>query len=252
MPPRTRGTADGGACWPTCGCPAGRDLGYQLIAGGFGKAYVYETPFSRLSAYRRAEATGRRLRAQPLELRAGAAAGRHARRSVRSELHRVLRAALRPGRRRLRGHSGDRCGWSARAYPHRLDGDGDRVRLRVVARRPPDWRARAHAAPAPSQRIAWAGSSRWIPSTSLDEITVPASKNAHDALLGNRGEVAAPAGGTSPAAALELVVELVEARDRRRADEQRLRRATVRAAAAARRRCRRASRRPPRSRPPRR
>ena len=35
--------------------------GLQLIAGGFGKAYVYETPFSRLSAYRRAEATGRRL-----------------------------------------------------------------------------------------------------------------------------------------------------------------------------------------------
>ncbi len=60
MRPRTRGTADG--------APAGLrvaarrpGLGYQLIAGGFGKAYVYETPFSRLSAYRRAEATGRRL-----------------------------------------------------------------------------------------------------------------------------------------------------------------------------------------------
>jgi endonuclease YncB( thermonuclease family) len=41
--------------------PGGRDLGYQLLAGGFGKSYVYERPFSRLSAYLRAEAVGKRL-----------------------------------------------------------------------------------------------------------------------------------------------------------------------------------------------
>lgn len=41
--------------------PGGRDLGYQLIAGGFGKAYVFDRPFTRLSAYRQAEAAGKRL-----------------------------------------------------------------------------------------------------------------------------------------------------------------------------------------------
>ena len=34
---------------------AGRDLGYRLIAGGFGKVYVYETPFTRIAAYRFAQ-----------------------------------------------------------------------------------------------------------------------------------------------------------------------------------------------------
>jgi micrococcal nuclease len=34
----------------------GKDLGYQLIAGGFAKVYVYRNPFQRLSAYRNAEA----------------------------------------------------------------------------------------------------------------------------------------------------------------------------------------------------
>jgi endonuclease YncB( thermonuclease family) len=32
--------------------PGGKDLGYQLIAGGFAKVYVYRDPFQRLSAYR--------------------------------------------------------------------------------------------------------------------------------------------------------------------------------------------------------
>jgi len=35
--------------------PGGRDLGYQLVAGGFAKVYVYQVPFQRLSAYRTAE-----------------------------------------------------------------------------------------------------------------------------------------------------------------------------------------------------
>jgi endonuclease YncB( thermonuclease family) len=35
--------------------PGGRDLGYQLVAGGFAKVYVYRHPFQRLSAYRSAE-----------------------------------------------------------------------------------------------------------------------------------------------------------------------------------------------------
>jgi micrococcal nuclease len=41
--------------------PGGKDLGYQLLAGGHGRAYVYDRPFQRLAAYRSAEARGRRL-----------------------------------------------------------------------------------------------------------------------------------------------------------------------------------------------
>jgi endonuclease YncB( thermonuclease family) len=36
--------------------PGGRDLGYQLIAGGFAKVYVYRNAFQRLPAYRTAGA----------------------------------------------------------------------------------------------------------------------------------------------------------------------------------------------------
>jgi endonuclease YncB( thermonuclease family) len=36
--------------------PKGRDLGFQLVAGGFAKVYVYDGPFQRLAAYRKAEA----------------------------------------------------------------------------------------------------------------------------------------------------------------------------------------------------
>ena len=39
--------------------PGGRDLGYQLVAGGFAKVYVYRNPFERLSAYRNAERVAR-------------------------------------------------------------------------------------------------------------------------------------------------------------------------------------------------
>ncbi len=35
--------------------PGGRDLGYQLIAGGFAKVYATRTPFERQEAYRTAE-----------------------------------------------------------------------------------------------------------------------------------------------------------------------------------------------------
>jgi micrococcal nuclease len=35
--------------------PGGRDLGYQLVAGGFAKVYVYRLPFERLAPYRSAE-----------------------------------------------------------------------------------------------------------------------------------------------------------------------------------------------------
>jgi endonuclease YncB( thermonuclease family) len=35
--------------------PGGKDLGYQLVAGGFAKVYVYRDAFERLSAYRNAE-----------------------------------------------------------------------------------------------------------------------------------------------------------------------------------------------------
>lgn len=43
--------------------PGGRDLGYQLIAGGFAKVYVYRDAFTRLSAYRTAESRAKTARA---------------------------------------------------------------------------------------------------------------------------------------------------------------------------------------------
>ncbi len=39
--------------------PGGKDLGYQLVAGGFAKVYVYRDPFQRLSAYRNAGAAAK-------------------------------------------------------------------------------------------------------------------------------------------------------------------------------------------------
>jgi endonuclease YncB( thermonuclease family) len=42
--------------------PGGRDLGYQLIAGGFAKVYVTRDPFQRLSAYRHAESRAKSAR----------------------------------------------------------------------------------------------------------------------------------------------------------------------------------------------
>lgn len=40
--------------------PGGKDLGYQLVRGGFAKVYVFERPFRRVSAYRRAELVAQR------------------------------------------------------------------------------------------------------------------------------------------------------------------------------------------------
>lgn len=40
--------------------PGGRDLGFRMIALGLAKVYVYNRPFTRLGAYRRAEQIGRR------------------------------------------------------------------------------------------------------------------------------------------------------------------------------------------------
>jgi len=42
--------------------PNGRDLGHDLIAGGFSKVYVYDRPFARLSAYRASESVARKGR----------------------------------------------------------------------------------------------------------------------------------------------------------------------------------------------
>ena len=39
--------------------PGGKDLGYQLIAGGFAKVYVYRNAFQRLPAYRTAGAAAK-------------------------------------------------------------------------------------------------------------------------------------------------------------------------------------------------
>ncbi len=43
------------------GLPGGIDLGRRLVLGGFGKVYVYDRPFRRLTRYRQAEGTARRL-----------------------------------------------------------------------------------------------------------------------------------------------------------------------------------------------
>lgn len=40
--------------------PGGKDLGYQLVAGGFAKVNVYDGPYERLAAYRRAESSAKR------------------------------------------------------------------------------------------------------------------------------------------------------------------------------------------------
>lgn len=40
--------------------PGGKDLGFQQLAAGVARVYVYDRPFQRLSAYRRAERMGRR------------------------------------------------------------------------------------------------------------------------------------------------------------------------------------------------
>ncbi|HVM17192.1 MAG TPA: thermonuclease family protein [Gaiellaceae bacterium] len=43
--------------------PGGRDLGYQLLAGGHARVYVYGgRPFQRVAPYRSAEAAGRKVR----------------------------------------------------------------------------------------------------------------------------------------------------------------------------------------------
>ena len=42
--------------------PGGRDLGYQLIAGGFAKVYATRNPFQRFSAYRGAESRAKSAR----------------------------------------------------------------------------------------------------------------------------------------------------------------------------------------------
>jgi micrococcal nuclease len=39
----------------------GRDVGFQQVSSGLARVYVYDRPFQRLSAYRRAERVGRRL-----------------------------------------------------------------------------------------------------------------------------------------------------------------------------------------------
>lgn len=49
----------------------GRDVGYQQIASGLARVYVYERPFERLSAYHRAEGLGR---ARPQNVWRGCAA----------------------------------------------------------------------------------------------------------------------------------------------------------------------------------
>ena len=63
--------------------PGGRDLGYQLVAGGFAKVYVYSSPFQRLPAYQQPRAAQGRV---PRD------GGRHAARSGRS-----CRPRRRPG-----------------------------------------------------------------------------------------------------------------------------------------------------------
>jgi endonuclease YncB( thermonuclease family) len=40
--------------------PGGKDLGYRLVRDGFARVYVFERPFRRVSAYRRAERVAQR------------------------------------------------------------------------------------------------------------------------------------------------------------------------------------------------
>jgi endonuclease YncB( thermonuclease family) len=45
--------------------PGGKDLGFQLIRGGFARVYAFRDPFVRLDAYRHAE---RQARAEAIGL----------------------------------------------------------------------------------------------------------------------------------------------------------------------------------------
>jgi endonuclease YncB( thermonuclease family) len=82
----------------------GKDLGYQLIGGGFGKVYVYRDAFQRLGAYRRAEQAAKgSTRGQ----------GTHARRPAAAE-PRALPAATRATRRAFRSPATSTAPTSAR------------------------------------------------------------------------------------------------------------------------------------------
>ena len=112
--------------------PGGRDLGYQLVAGGFAKVYVYSDPFERLSAYRTAE---RRAKSAP----SGAVEG--------------LRQHDDPPRRTVTV-TGASCGRELSPELHPLPADRRRPRLRRRARtrRRPRSRLRVGSVPARRRR----------------------------------------------------------------------------------------------------
>lgn len=109
--------------------PGGRDLGYQLLAGGAAKVYVFRTAFQRLSAYRTAESGAKSravgawrscVTARPAAPAAPPAAGCHASYSPCLPVVDDLDCAdvRRLGAAPVRVLGSD---------PYRLDGDGDGV-----------------------------------------------------------------------------------------------------------------------------
>ena len=115
--------------------PGGRDLGYQLVAGGFAKVYVYSSPFQRLPAYQTAESRAKSscrgtmegVRHDPAS-RAGPAAGRE----VSPQLFAVPAGRRRPRLcRRPRSWSRPRARARFRPVPARRR--RRRLRLRLGA-----------------------------------------------------------------------------------------------------------------------
>ena len=98
--------------------PGGKDLGYQLVAGGFAKVYVYRDPFQRLSAYRSAGATAKECERRAVEGLCGRAGclPRPASAAAGLAVPRVVLAVPADRRRpRLRRHPRD--GRRARSRP---------------------------------------------------------------------------------------------------------------------------------------
>ena len=149
--------------------PGGKDLGYQLIAGGFAKVYVYRDPFQRLSAYRTAGAAAKGATAGQWKA-CGDARSPEAPAAGGLELPPVL-FAVPPDRRRPRLRRHPRHGCRAGSRPQlgpvsagwRQRRLGLRVRrsARPLSRRRSSVRRSRRAPSATRHRTAWCPTSVW-------------------------------------------------------------------------------------------
>ena len=107
----------------------GRDLGFQQVASGLARVYVYDRPFQRLSAYRRAEqARPRRGRRTSGAAARTPVAPTRRRRRARTATRPTRRSASHRRRPDLDCAEVAHVAFAVRgADPHGFDGDGDGV-----------------------------------------------------------------------------------------------------------------------------